>query len=247
MSRSFRDRVGKLDPDDPVPLYMQLKVVLRRAYETKILSSDDALPSERELALDFGISRITVRKALQGLKEEGLLRRRQGSGTFIQSRVEKNFANLSSFSEDMLARGRQPSSSWLRKSTVSVSPIDAYAMGLSPGTSVYRLERLRYADGEPMAIETATLPTFCLPGTDVIQSSLYAALAEHGHRPSRALQKLRAVLFTAEQAKILQVKEGDAGLLIERRGFLNDGRLVEFTQSFYRGDSYDFVAELKGD
>jgi GntR family transcriptional regulator len=77
-----------------------------------------------------------------------------------------------------------------------------------------------------------------------VESSLYAALERAGNRPVRALQRLRAVLFTAEQAQLLQGKERDPGLLVERVGFLKDGRAAEFTQSYYRGDIYDFVAEL---
>jgi GntR family transcriptional regulator len=77
-----------------------------------------------------------------------------------------------------------------------------------------------------------------------VESSLYEALQGAGNRPARALQRLRAVLFTAEQAELLRVREKDAGLLVERLGFLKDGRVVEFTQSYFRGDTYDFVAEL---
>ena len=83
-----------------------------------------------------------------------------------------------------------------------------------------------------------------LPSVEAVESSLYMALEKAGYRPTRALQRLRAVLFTAEQASLLNAHERDAGLLVERRGFLPDGRAVEFSQSFYRGDTYDFVAEL---
>ena len=95
-----------------------------------------------------------------------------------------------------------------------------------------------------MALEYSTVPGFSLPSADAVGASLYEALAAADHRPSRALQRLRAVLFTPEQAALLGVQTGDPGLLIERRGFLKDGQAVEYTQSYYRGDAYDFVAEL---
>ena len=95
-----------------------------------------------------------------------------------------------------------------------------------------------------MALEYATILASCLPSIEAVESSLYAALERAGNRPVRALQRLRAVLFTAEQAELLQTREKGAGLLVERLGFLKDGRAAEFTQSFYRGDIYDFVAEL---
>jgi GntR family transcriptional regulator len=236
--------VGKLDEASSLPLYQQLQRALRQAIDTRVLGPDDALPPERDLADEFKVSRITVRKAIDGLVSEGLLVRRQGSGTFVCARVEKNFSKLTSFSEDMRARGRRPRSVWLRKSAGTVTPEEALTLRSSPGTPVYRFHRIRFADDAPMALEYATILASCLPSLDAVESSLYAALELAGNRPVRALQRLRAVLFTAEQAELLQAKEKDAGLLVERLGFLKDGRAAEFTQSFYRGDIYDFVAEL---
>jgi GntR family transcriptional regulator len=227
-----------------LPLYLQLQRALRQAIENRVLGPDDALPPERDLAVDFHVSRITVRKAIDGLISEGMLVRRQGSGTFVCARVEKNFSKLTSFSEDMRARGRIPRSVWLKKSTGSVTPEEALALRLSPGTPVYRFHRIRFADDLPMSVEYATVLASCLPSLDAVESSLYEALEHAGNRPVRALQRLRAVLLAAEQAGLLQAQEKDAGLLVERLGFLKDGRAVEFTQSYYRGDIYDFVAEL---
>ena len=237
-------RLGKLDDSSGLPLYQQLQRALRQAIETRVLGPDDALPPERDLATEFSVSRITVRKAIDGLVSEGLLVRRQGSGTFVRARMEKNFSKLTSFSEDMRARGRNPRSVWLRKSAGTVTPEEALTLRASPGTPVYRFHRIRFADDMPMSLEYATILASCLPSLDAVESSLYTALEHAGNRPVRALQRLRAVLFTAEQAKLLQAHEKDPGLLVERLGFLSDGRTAEFTQSYYRGDIYDFVAEL---
>ena len=236
--------VGLLDETSSLPLYQQLQRALRQAIETRVLGPADALPPERDLATEFKVSRITVRKAIDGLVGEGLLVRRQGSGTFVQARVEKNFSKLTSFSEDMRARGRNPRSVWLHKSAGTVTPEEALTLRSSPGTPVYRFHRIRFADDAPMALEYATVLAYCLPSIEAVESSLYVALERAGNRPVRALQRLRAVLFSAEQAQLLQAKESDAGLLVERLGFLKDGRAAEFTQSYYRGDIYDFVAEL---
>ena len=244
MLTSLSQAVGRLDETSALPLYQQLQRALRQAIESRILSPDDALPPERDLASEFSVSRITVRKAIDGLVNEGMLVRRQGSGTFVCSRVEKNFSKLTSFSEDMRARGRNPRSVWLRRSAGTVTPEESLTLRSSPGTPVYRFHRIRFADDAPMAIEYATVLASCLPSLEAVESSLYEALERSGNRPVRALQRLRAVLFTAEQAELLQAKERDAGLLVERLGFLKDGSAVEFTQSYYRGDIYDFVAEL---
>jgi GntR family transcriptional regulator len=233
-----------LDEASTLPLYQQLQRRLRLAIENRVLGPDDALPPERDLAEELDVSRITVRKAIDGLVEEGLLIRKQGSGTFVTNRVEKNFAKLTSFSEDMRARGRRPRSVWLNRADGAVTPEESLTLRSSPGTPVYRFSRIRYADDAPMALEYATVLADCLPSVESVETSLYEALERTGNRPVRALQRLRAVLLTAEQAKLLKAQERDAGLLVERVGFLKDGRAVEFSQSFYRGDIYDFVAEL---
>src|ERR1700685_2372053 len=213
--------IGPLDGQGNLPLYQELQRVLRRAIDARVLGPDDALPSERDLATDFAVSRITVRKALDGLVADGLLVRRQGAGNFVSARVDKNFAMLTSFSEDMRARGRTPRSVWLKRAAGTVTPEEALALRLSPGTPVFRFNRIRYAEDARMALEYATLLATQLP-----------------------LHRLRAVLLTGDQAELLKAKPGDAGLLVERLGSLPDGRAIEFSQSFYRGDTYDFVAEL---
>lgn len=241
---TFSERIGKLDEQDHAPLYRQLQRVLREAIQKRVLGPDDALPAERDMAEELGVSRITVRKALDGLVTEGLLTRRQGAGTFVAARVEKSFSKLSSFTEDMISRGRTPRSAWLSRTEGQVTPEESLTLGLSPGAPVYRFHRIRFADELPMALEYSTMPAFCMPSPEFVEASLYEALEKTGHRPVRALQRLRAVLFTDEQAELMKVARNAPGLLIERRGFLRDGRVVEVTQSFYRGDAYDFVAEL---
>lgn len=241
---SFSQRIGRLRPDASGPLYLQLQQLIRQAIENRVLTQDDAIPPERDLAIEYGVSRITVRKAIDDLAQEGLLVRRRGAGTFVAARVEKSFSKLSSFSEDMIARGRVPSSEWLSRSAGAVTPEEALSLGLSPGTPVYRFQRLRFADDIPMAVEYSTIVGHCLPSVDAVRDSLYAALEASGCRPIRALQRLRAMHFPLDQSKRLGVETGHAGLFIERRGFLSDGDAVEFTQSYYRGDAYDVVAEL---
>ncbi len=233
-----------LDDKSAQPLYQQLQRALRGAIENGVIGPEDALPPERDLAEMLNVSRITVRKAIDELVEDGLLIRKQGSGTFVSNRVEKNFAKLTSFSEDMRARGREPRSVWINRSQGTVTPEESLTLRSSPGTPVFRFHRIRYADDAPMAIEYATVIASCLTSLDAVENSLYEALERTSNRPVRALQRLRAVLLTAEQAKLLKAQEGEAGLLVARVGYLKDGRAVEYSQSWYRGEIYDFVAEL---
>jgi GntR family transcriptional regulator len=159
-------------------------------------------------------------------------------------RVEKNFSMLSSFSEDMLSRGRKPGNAWLDRAEGAVNPEEALGLGLSPGSRVYRFQRIRFADGQPMALEQATIPGWGLPSIDAVDTSLYGALEQAGYRPVRALQRVRAIGCNEEQAQLLKIEPNDPCLFIERRAFLADGRAIELTHSWYRGDAYDLVAEL---
>lgn len=242
---SLIERVGSLHKSDPTPLYLQLQKLLRDAIHGELMKADEAIPAERDLAEEFAVSRITVRKAIGGLVTDGLVARRRGAGTFVtRPRVEKSFSKLTSFSQDMISRGRKPYSKWIRRTAGAVTPEEALSLGLSPGSLVYRFHRIRYADDISMALEHSTVPAYCLPSVESVGDSLYEALEAAGHLPVRALQRLRAIGFSTEQAEALGVEPGAPGLSIERRGYLSDGRTAEFTQSYYRGDAYDVVAEL---
>lgn len=235
-----------LDGASPTPLYLQLQKVIRAWLDDGRHKVDEALPSERDLARQLGISRVTVRKAIAGLVEKGVLVQRWGSGTFIApaTRVEQPLSRLSSFTDDMLARGMTPDARVLERSRGPSSPSESMALGLSPGEPVSRLKRLRLAAEIPMAIEHAVVPGRYLPDPHMVDRSLYAALNARGFIPRRALQRLHAVLLNSEQAGLLEVTPGSPALYIERRSFLENGEPVEFTASYYRGDAYDFVAEL---
>jgi GntR family transcriptional regulator len=235
-----------LDETSPTPLYLQLQRVIQDAVAAGRIRTDEALPSERDLARQLGISRVTVRKALSGLVEKGILVQRWGSGTFLASpmHVEQPLSRLSSFTDDMQARGMEPGAQIIDRSHGPSSPKESMALGLSPGEPVSRLQRLRLAGGIPMAIEHAVVPARFLPDPYLVEGSLYTALRARGHAPRRALQRLHAVLLSDEQAKLLDVPPAGAALYIERRSFLEGGEAVEFTASYYRGDAYDFVAEL---
>ncbi len=234
-----------LDEASPTPLYLQLLVRLRGAVTAGALRPGEAIPGERDLAARARGSRVTVRRAVGQLVREGLLLQRQGAGTFVAPRVEQPLSVLSGFSEDMRARGVRAGSVWLERSVEAPSPDEVLALDLTGGARVVRLARVRTADGAPMAIERAAVPQAMLGGPEAVGDSLYAALSAAGVRPVRAFQRLRAEVASAADAALLAIGEGAAVLHVERRSFLGDGRPVEFTRSRYRGDRYDFLAELK--
>jgi GntR family transcriptional regulator len=230
------------------PLYLQLKRWIEDAVARGAIKPGDALPSERDLATRVDVSRVTVRKAVQHLVRDGLLIQRHGSGTFVAQhphRVEQSLSQLTSFAEDMARRGMNVRSVWLDRGLYPASPEETVALGLPGGDLVARVDRLRISDDMPLAIERAALASSVLPDPQQIGTSLYAHLERSGFRPVRAIQRIRAAALGEEDAHLLEVAPGAASLHIERTSYLATGRVVEFTRSIYRGDTYDFVAELR--
>ncbi|HEX7338384.1 MAG TPA: GntR family transcriptional regulator [Rhodanobacteraceae bacterium] len=237
----------RLSDGSHAPAYLRLRRAIRSSVERGAVEPGQVLPSERELARQLALSRVTVRKAIAGLVEDGVLTQRHGAGTFVAERIVKPMSRMTSFTEDLRARGLNPRSVFLEREIGEVTPEEAMALNLSPGAEVARLYRLRYGADEPLAIERSSIPRAVLDDPIMVTDSLYAVLETLGCRPVRGLQRIRAVNFGAEQAHMLKVPVGSAGLALERRSFSADGRVVEFSRSWYRGDVYDFVAELQGD
>lgn len=230
------------------PRYVQLGRRLQDGIVSGLLEPGRPLPPEREIAQITDLSRVTVRKAIQTLVERGSIVQKQGSGSFVAPktpRMDQSLSRLTSFSEDMERRGMKAESIWLERGVFMPSPDDVMSLGLEPEDSVSRLSRLRLADGRPLAIERASLPTSLLPDPLAVETSLYDRLHQSGHRPVRAIQKISAIVMEGRDAELLKVEAGVPGLRIERMSFLASGRKVEVTRSVYRGDAYNFVAELR--
>jgi GntR family transcriptional regulator len=228
------------------PIYMQLAHRLRLQIEDGDFKAGEALPSERDLCTIMGASRVTVRKAIELLIEDGLLSRRQGSGTYVTPRIQAPGSFLSSFSEDAEARGEATDTIWMMKVVAPATEEEARILELSGNAQVARLSRVRMAGGEPLAIENAVVPAEMLPDISQLGNSLYQALDQRGNRPVTGQQKIRAALAGPTEASLLSIPENTEILRIERVTRRADGRPVELTRSAYRGERYEFVSELRG-
>lgn len=235
----------KIDPLDQTPLYLQVRKVLLNAIKRGVFQADDALPSERTLSEMIGISRVTARKAIDALASEGVIVRKHGSGNYIAPMLEQPLSRLTSFTEELKQRGFKPTSRWLSRVIARALPDELLTFGLSPGAKVVRLERVRMANDVPMAFEYSVLPLAFVPKPESLQDSLYAYLAKHGALPSRALQHIRASNASPRHAQLLSIAEGLALMDVTRISYLEDGRVVEVTQTLCRNDYYDFVVELR--
>ncbi len=227
------------------PLYLELANRVAGAIARGELRPGDALPPERSLAARTGLSRTTVRKAAEELASRGLVTSRLGSGTYVAPPISQPLARLSSFSADMLSRGRAPGVTWIERILRLPSTEEVVALALPVGATVASLLRIRRADGEPLAIERAVIPADILPDPLAVAGSLYAVLEASGQAPARALQLLRAGVATQAEAHLLGIAPGHPVMMTVRQGYLESGRPVEFTRSTYRGDRYDFVVEMR--
>lgn len=243
IQRFFSDRAAA-----DGPIYLRLKRAIEDAIRAGAFRAGDALPSERDIATELRVSRVTVRRALGELVAERALTQRQGSGTFVAAhveRLEQSLSDLTSFSEEAARRNMTLVSRWLDRGVFDPSSQEAVILGLGIGEKVARVSRLRIANGNPLAIERAAIAASVLPDPMAVGHSLYSKLEEYGARPVRALQRIAAVNLTAEDAELLEIPTSMACLRIERTSYLATGRIVEFTRSIYRGDAYDFLAELR--
>ena len=237
-----------LNKQAAAPLYLQLKKLIEGQIADGTLGVHSRLPSERELSTRFGISRMTVRQALAELLQEGRLYTSVGKGTFVAApKFHQNLRSLSSFTEDMVARGRVPMTRLMARAIVPAGVRVASSLNIAAGSHVICVERLRLVDGEPLALETAFL---AFDGAERLlmldlEGSLYALLkAEFGLVPSEALQDLEAVLAQPRERSLLNLSEGTPVLRIRRTTFEGAGRAFEYVESVYRGDRYCFVARL---
>ncbi len=240
----------ELNANSPVPLYHQLKSYLEGQILRGSLKPGERIPSERELEERFKISRSTIRQAIGDLINEGLLTRAQGRGTFVaHPRIQQHLGILTSFTQDMESQRRAASSQVLQFKVVQ-SPVHvSRALQLKlVRESVLVLKRVRMADGEPIALETAHLPAErfqSLLEVDMSRNSLYGTLkSRFGVEPRRALQQIEAVACPAEEASHLKVRKGSPILHMYRTTFDQSNVPFEYVESYYRSDRYFFTVQI---
>ncbi|MGO2036511.1 MAG: GntR family transcriptional regulator [Brevibacterium sp.] len=212
------------------------------------MAAGEQFPPERQLAEALGISRMTLRRAIDELVAKGVVRRRHGAGVFaLGPKLDQPLA-ASSFTEDMLARGMRPGSRVLSFETTPAGAHIARRLHLEEGAEVVTVLRLRLADDEPLALEELHVPAALVPGLsaeDLENKSFYDLLRERfGIALSRSVQTIEPSLVDADEAKELEVEEGSPALLFERTSRNAEGVPVEFVRSVYRGDRYKIRTEL---
>jgi len=241
--------MSKVNHDAPVPIYYQIKQDLQDKIIGGIFKPNDRIPSEETLAKQYGISRMTARNAVTQLVNEGFLYRVHGKGTFVSKpRVEKSFAPLTGFVEDMKAKGFVPGSKVLALNQVQPNTKLRNLLELEGKEKVFEIIRIRFANAEPIVIQKAYIPFKIAPfliQEDLENNSLYEILdRKYGAVLFKARQRMEAVSANKEQAELLGLKRGKPLLYIERISYLENNTPVEYVEMWYRGDRYAFEVEL---
>jgi GntR family transcriptional regulator len=241
-----------LERSNPLPLYYQLKEVLKQQIRAGHLAPHTAIPSEPELVAQYHVSRATVRQALTELVHEGLLYRQHGRGTFVcEPRVQQQtISELTSFSEELRRRGKRPGGMLFISELVRGSQTVREQLRLSDEEQVVRLERLRTADDVPVAYETAYLPhpraaSVYQRSKEVADGSLYAVMASEGLQPYIAEQSFKAGTATAREAELLRISANEIGLRFACTAFDETGSPIEYTEAFFPENLYEFHLTLR--
>ncbi|NMD57466.1 MULTISPECIES: GntR family transcriptional regulator [Tsukamurella] len=225
--------------DGPIPKHEQLRALLEQRCADDLVPGA-ALPSERQLCEEYGVSRITVREALRQLVAEGTLVRIRGKGTFVADRPARSRLHLASFHEDMRRLGRNPSTVVLQTELRVPPPSTTSALQIRAADRAYHVKRLRLADGVPISIDDAWYPQSVAPAMDShdLTRSIYQLLrTEYGQAIDRAEQSIGAISADGEIARLLGVPSGAPILAFDRVAFAGATR-VEHSYSWYRSDRY---------
>jgi len=227
-------------------MYVEIAEALR--HQVRKTPAGEPLPSELELAEQFGVSRMTARQAVKALQAEGLVYRVPGSGTFSSGyETHRAMSELRSFTSEMLEKGLSVRSQVIHADWIDPGSATTAELGLAPGSRAVRVMRVRYANDAPMAVETVTLTPRCsfVLTHDLNGSSLHALLEERGIVPTEAFGTLVAASATSQDASRLGIEVG-APMLVERRRIDDQhGTRIESTETRYVGSEYVFDVHLR--
>ncbi|QDZ16178.1 GntR family transcriptional regulator [Humibacter ginsenosidimutans] len=235
-----------IDRSGPIPLYYQVATRIEEAIRSGRLPTGARIENEVALSERLGLSRPTVRRAIQDVVDKGLLVRRRGIGTQVVNGQVTREMEFTSLQEDLLRADRHPTTTLLLREVVEADATMAERLTIEQGSPVLHLRRLRGADGAPLALLENFLPGdfVDLPAEDLDQYGLYQVLRARGTTLRVARQRIGARRATTQESKLLDIERGGPVLTMDRTAFDNSGRAVEFGHHCYRPDLYSFEVTL---
>lgn len=237
-----------LSPNGPLPLYYQVQEDIRARIEGGEYSPGALLPTESELRAIYGVSRATVREALRGLAQRGIVERRQGVGTFVRNaRISEILPGIHSLSTEMRLRGYGYSvrSEVLDKDYMKPPKRIGALLGLGEDDQVLRVRRLRYVDDKPFLISVSYFPSFVSIEDDFTGSVYQILQTKYNLQVTSGEASIEAGIAEEEEARLLDIQPTDAVLRMSWLGQAMDGKLVEYSEGTYRGDSYRYIVQLR--
>ncbi|HEL1369672.1 TPA: GntR family transcriptional regulator, partial [Streptococcus equi subsp. equi] len=226
-----------------LPAYIKIHDAIKKDIEKEVWTIGSRLPSERDLAEHFEVSRMTLRQAITLLVEEGILERRVGSGTYVAShRVQERMRGTTSFTEIVNSQGRKPSSKLISYQRQLASDTEINQLHLEESDYVIRMERIRYADKVPLVYEVASIPEKFIKNvkkTDITEH-FFQTLTSNGYEIGKSQQTIYAKIASERVASYLEVAKGHAILALTQVSFFTDGRPFEYVRSQYVGDRFEF-------
>jgi GntR family transcriptional regulator len=245
MRTRIRDN-GRIDRSTPMPLYFQISECLRRHMITKKMGQGDLLTTDERVQQEFGVSRATARKAIDELVDEGLVERVTGKGTFVtEPRLQVPLPAMLSFTEEIERRGMRPGTRVVSAGWVPASGRAVQALDIKANARVLRLERIRYADSEPILQSVDVLPEQLGigPGED-FSGSLYKLIESRGIRLAECQNLIEAAVTGRQLSEQLQVKKGFPILALQRTSYDTKGRPILYEEAACRGDMYSYAIRL---
>lgn len=238
-----------IDKKSPIPIYHQLEEYIKQLIESEQLVPGDILPSEREYSVKFGISRMTVRQAITNLVNDRYLYRVKGKGTFVmEKKFEQDLQGLTSFSEDMKARGMEASSKLIKFNIIPAHLKLANLLDIQEHDPVYEIVRIRLAEKIPMALERTYISANLVQGltNEIVQNSLYEYIENTLHmKIASGTQVIEASIANEQEVKYLEIPEQSPIMIMERSSRLDNQTIFEVVKSSYRADRYKFIIDLK--
>lgn len=238
-----------IEQDSIIPLYHQLKEILKEKIESNFWTSDEKIPSEYELLTQYNVSRNTVKAAIDTLVQDGLLYRIQGKGTFVaKPKFEQSLSGFYSFSNVMKEKGMNPKDVIISINETFATPTEARQLQVEENCKLTELRRLRCANEEPIILETSYIPKFLvhhISQEEIEKTSLYDYMAlKYGVVVTSAKEIFEPILIDDYESQYLDVKKGFPALLLDRIAYNSKGDPVEFCRSIVRGDRCRFYTEL---
>ena len=232
-----------IDKNSPVPVYYQIQNIIYELIKNKKIKRGDKIPTEEELCNLFGVSRMTIRQALQNLVNMDILEREAGKGTFVsENKILIDISNLKSFSEDMTKRGFKVSNKVLDKNVIKADKYLADVFSIPEGEEIFYIKRLRFLDDTPAAIESSHILLKKCPNiinTDLANNSLFSILEnEYKLKIDFSEQVIEPILSNEEESEFLNIKIGTPLLKMVGRTYLKSGEIIEYVIGIYRGDRY---------